>query len=152
MHVSGTSLGVVHEVLDPADVPPVGARELALALRILSAGRGLVLPEALDEGETVRLDQEFWQISPRHRTRKAAVLLRLRCLLVAARSRRLRGLLEEAGESGLVHALAAAARLRLNARWGLNPLKVARAVEEALAAQRGARAPDAASPESAVQP
>jgi hypothetical protein len=37
-----------------------------------------------------------------------------------------------------MHVLAAAATMRLNAKWGFNPLKMARAVTDALAGDRDA--------------
>jgi len=125
--------------LDPSDVPAVGARELAVVLNILSAGRGiLALRGRLGEGDLGRVEEAFWKLSSRHRTRKAAVLLRFRSLLDACQSRHLAVLLDQAGQEALQHALRAAATMRLNTKWGFNPHKLARAVREALAAGEGA--------------
>lgn len=125
-------------VLDPSDVPAVGTRELALALKILSAGRGLLLPrDRLGERDLGRVEDAFWRLSPRHRTRKAAVLLRFRSLIEACQSRQIAALLDGAGQEALLHVLRAAATMRLNAKWGFNPHKLARAVREALAATSG---------------
>jgi hypothetical protein len=56
--------------VDTSDVPRVGARELALALKILSAGNGLLLPTVtLSDEDLRRVVQDFWQISPRARVR-----------------------------------------------------------------------------------
>jgi len=121
-------------VLDPSDVPTVAARELALALKMLPAGKGLIIPrEGISERDLRHVEQAFWQFSKRDRTRKSAVLLRFRSLIEACQSRRLLALLAGHGPEALVHALSAAATMRLNAKWGFNPHKLARAVSEALA-------------------
>ena len=111
--------------VDTSDVPRVGARELALALKILSAGNGLLLPTVtLSDEDLRRVEQDFWQISPRERVRKVAVLLRFRSV---------NDLISRHGQAALVMALEAAANMRLNAKWGFNPVKMARAMSEALA-------------------
>lgn len=121
--------------LDASDVPRVGARELALALKILSAGNGLLLPSVtLSDNDLRRVEQDFWQISPRARVRKVAVLLRFRSLLAACQSRHVNDLIARHGQAAVVLALEAAANMRLNAKWGFNPVKMARAMTEALAA------------------
>lgn len=123
-------------VLDPSDVPTVAVRELALALKMLSAG-GLAFPQrTLSEDDLRRVEQAFWQFSKRAATRKVAVLLRLRSLLEAMQSRRLVDLVSR-DSAALIHVLQAAATMRLNAKWGFNPLKMARAVSDALAGEQG---------------
>lgn len=120
--------------LDTSDVPRVGARELALALKILS-GRGLLLPAViLSDDDLRRVEQDFWQISPRARVRKVAVLLRFRSFLAACQTRHVRELISTHGQAALITALEAAANMRLNAKWGFNPHKMARAMSEALTA------------------
>ena len=126
------------EILDPSDVPAVAVRELALAVRILS-GEGLRLPgRELTDADLRAVEQAFWQVSSRHRTRKSAVLLRLRCFFDAAKSRRVSALLDSAGTETLLSALSVAATMRLNAKWGFNPLKLSRAIADAIAANAGA--------------
>ncbi|WP_295556620.1 hypothetical protein [uncultured Hyphomicrobium sp.] len=121
--------------VDTSDVPLVGARELALALKILSAGNGLLLPTVtLSDEDLRRVEQDFWQISPRARVRKVAVLLRFRSFLTACQTRHVSDLIALHGQAAIVMALEAAAKMRLNAKWGFNPVKMARAVSEALAA------------------
>lgn len=121
--------------LDASDVPRVGARELALALKILSSGDGLLLPSVtLSDDDLRRVERDFWQISPRARVRKVAVLLRFRSFLAACQSRHVSDLLARHGQQALVSALEAAAHMRLNAKWGFNPHKMARQISEALAA------------------
>jgi hypothetical protein len=124
--------------LDTSDVPPVGARELALALKILSSGQGLLLPTiVLSDDDLRRVEQDFWQISPRARIRKVAVLLRFRSFLAACNSRHVSELIARHGQAALVTALEVAANMRLNAKWGFNPHKMARAMNEALAVAAG---------------
>lgn len=122
-------------VVDMSDVPRVGARELALALKILSDGRGLLLPSVtLSDEDLRRVERDFWQISPRARVRKVAVLLRFRSFVAACQTRHVSELIARHGQAALVTALEAAAHMRLNAKWGFNPVKMARAMSVALAA------------------
>lgn len=126
---------VPESAVDASDVPRVGARELALALKILSSGNGLLLPSVtLSDDDLRRVEQDFWQISPRARVRKVAVLLRFRSFLAACQSRHVSDLIARHGQQALVSALEAAAHMRLNAKWGFNPHKMARAISETLAA------------------
>ena len=123
----------IESALDTSDVPRVGARELALALKILSDGNGLRLPSViLSDDDLRRVEQDFWSISPRARVRKVAVLLRFRGFLAACETRHVRELIARHGQIALVTALEAAAQMRLNAKWGFNPVKMARAITEAL--------------------
>ncbi len=128
--------------VDTSDVPRVGARELALALKILSDGKGLLLPTViLSDDDLRRVEQDFWTISPRARVRKVAVLLRFRSFLASCQTRHVSDLIARHGQTALVTALEAAASMRLNAKWGFNPHKIARAMSEALAgAAEGYRA------------
>ncbi len=126
---------VPESAVDTSDVPRVGARELALALKILSEGKGLLLPTVILSDEDLRrVEQDFWTISPRERVRKVAVLLRFRGFLAACQTRHVGELIARHGQSALVTALEAAAHMRLNAKWGFNPVKMARTMTEALAA------------------
>lgn len=125
----------VESAVDTSDVPRVGARELALALKILSAGDGLLLPSVtLPDEDLRRVEQDFWMISPRARVRKVAVLLRFRSFLAACQTRHVNELITRHGQAALIIALEAAAKMRLNAKWGFNPHKMAWAMSEALAA------------------
>lgn len=120
----------MNPVLDPSDVPAVAVRELALALKIVSSG--LALPRGpLAEDHIRAAEAAYWQISQRSSTRKTAVLLRLRSLLAAGQARRLKTTLSRDGGTALSHMLAAAATMRLNVKWGLNPVKLSRAANEA---------------------
>ncbi len=120
--------------IDTSDVPLVGARELALALKILSSGNLLLPSITLSDDDLRRVERDFWQISPRERVRKVAVLLRFRSFLAACQTRHVSELIARHGQAALVIALEAAAKMRLNAKWGFNPVKMARTMSEALAA------------------
>jgi hypothetical protein len=110
----------------------VAVRELVLALKMLSSGGRLALPQRLlSEDDLRRVEEAFWSFSKRGSARKVAVLLRLRSLLEALQSRRLSDLVAGDNEAALLHMLSVAAKMRLNAKWGFNPLKMARAVSEA---------------------
>jgi hypothetical protein len=121
------------DAVDTSDVPFVGARELALALKILSAGNLLLPTVTLSDEDLRRVEQDFWQISPRARVRKVAVLLRFRSFLAACQTRHVNELIARHGQAALIIALEAAAKMRLNAKWGFNPVKMARTMTEALA-------------------
>ncbi len=118
--------------VDTSDVPLVATRELVLALKMLTSGRGLSMPSALSDLDLRQVEQLFWQVSRRSRQRKVAVLLRFRSLVIACQTRRIRALLTTHGQDAVLQALEAAAKMRLNAKWGFNPVKLARAVSEAL--------------------
>jgi len=119
--------------LDTSDVPRVGARELALTLKILTAGK-LSLPLGMLSDEDLRrVEQDFWSVSRRARVRKVAVLLRFRSFLAACQSRQVSQLIASHGQAAVVLALEAAASMRLNTRWGFNPVKMAWSMSEALA-------------------
>ena len=121
--------------IDPSDIPTVAVRELVLALKLLTSGRGALIPaHGPSELDIRRVEQAYWQVSRRDCRRKTAVLLRFRSLLEACEAPRLKAVMSSHGEVAVVPALAAAARMRLNAKWGFNPHKIARAIREAVSA------------------
>lgn len=122
--------------LDTTDVPLVATRELALALKMLTSSRDHAMPVALSDLDLRQVEQLFWEISRRPRQRKVAVLLRFRSLVIACQTRRIRALLAAHGETATLLALEVAAKMRLNAKWGFNPVKLARAVSEGLCSPR----------------
>lgn len=125
-------LAIEAAAIDPSDVPLVGTRELVLTLKMLSAGKGLLLPQVLSDVDLRKVEQAFWQISRRSRQRKVAVLLRFRSFVMACQSRRVSDLIAAHGQAGVLLALEAAAKMRLNAKWGFNPHKMARTMREML--------------------
>jgi hypothetical protein len=121
------------DAVDPTDVPVIEKRDLALALRMmLAGGRLLAKAQSFTEDEIRRVEQAFWGHAGKGAPVKVAVLLRLRSLISVFCNRRLQALVVRYGSSVVPHALAIAATMRLNTRWGFNPQKFARALEEAL--------------------
>ncbi len=136
MSVSDTMKPFVPAALiDFTDVPLVAVRELATALKILSDDlQVMILAGPLSEDDLRRVEETFWQRCPRDRGRKVAVLVRFRSFLEACRSRSLQTLIAAHGQTAVIEALAVAATMRLNTRFGFNPQKIARLVEPALRA------------------
>lgn len=123
------------DTVDLTDVPAIEMRDLALALRLmLAGGRLLAAAQTFSEVEIRRVEQVFWHRVEKGARAKVAVLLRLRGLISVFSNRRLQALLVRYGSSVVPHALAIAATMRLNARWGFNPQKFCRALEDALGA------------------
>lgn len=123
------------DAVDQSDVPQVTTREMALALKIYAAaGAALSSPMETAEAAIRQVEQAFWQVSPRDRVRKVAVLVRFRSLIEACGTRRMTALIQKGGQEAVFEALAAAAKLRLNTRWGFNPQKLAWAIEDTLRA------------------
>jgi DhnA family fructose-bisphosphate aldolase class Ia len=120
-------------VIDLTDVPLVAMRELATALKFLSAeAQQLLRPEQMTEEDMRRVEQTFWQRCNRDRARKVAVLVRLRSLLEVCHARSIQALIAVHGQAAVLEALAVAATMRLNTNIGFNPQKLARAVQAAL--------------------
>lgn len=134
------SVSIDTSSVDTTDVPLVATRELVLALKMLTSGSGLSVPVTLSDLDLRQVEQLFWQVSRRSRQRKVAVLLRFRSLVIACQTRRIRALLMSHGEAATLMALEAAAKMRLNAKWGFNPVKLARAVTDALPLEASAAA------------
>lgn len=129
------------DTIDPTDVPVIEHRDLALALRLmLAGGRILASAQTFTEDEIRRVEQAFWQRVDKGAQAKVAVLLRLRSLILLFADRRMQALVFRYGSQLVPHALAIAATMRLNTRWGFNPQKFARALEEALGAPSAAAA------------
>ncbi len=119
--------------IDLTDVPLVAMRELATALKFLSAdAQQLMRPEHMTEDDLRRVEQTFWQRCNRDRARKVAVLVRLRSLLEVCHARSIQALIAVHGQAAVLEALAVAATMRLNTNIGFNPQKLARAVQAAL--------------------
>lgn len=120
-------------LVDHRDVPAVSVRELALAIKLMQAeGLDLANADSLTESVIRRVEQAFWQGLKRDRRRKVAALLRFRCLVDVARTRRMAALLASHGKDAVFHALAAAASLRLNTTWGFSPQRIATAILEGI--------------------
>ncbi|MGQ0672025.1 MAG: hypothetical protein ACT4N2_03995 [Hyphomicrobium sp.] len=121
------------DIVDPTDVPAIETRDLALALRLmLAGGRLLAAAQSFSEDEIRRVEEVFWDRVHKGARAKVAVLLRLRSLISVFSNRRVQELLKRYGSQLVPHALVVAATMRLNSRWGFNPQKFARALEDAL--------------------
>jgi hypothetical protein len=125
---------VMATVLDLNDVPHVSPEQLALPMRyMIDAERGLAMLRGASDSELRDAEGAVWdQIDGCSQTR-TAVLLRFRCLIAVFAAVRLRRMLLQRGFGLLAPALKVAAQMRLNTRWGFNPLKFAMALEEQLA-------------------
>ena len=119
--------------VDLTDVPTIEERDLALALRMMLAeGRYLAGAQDFSEDDIRRVEQAFWSRRAGTHSDKVAVLLRLRSLISVFCTRRLKELLTQYGAHAVPYALQIAAKMRLNTKWGFNPQKFARALQEAL--------------------
>ena len=129
--------------LDLSDVPPVSARELSVAVKLLTLhGGALATAHTMTDDALRNVFAAYWQLVARDAARKTATLVRLQHLIAVCASRRLQGLLADHGGRGVAEALNGAATCRLNVAYGINPMKLARAMHSALnspvAAERAA--------------
>jgi hypothetical protein len=116
------------------DVPLVSAHDLALPMQyMIRSGRGLALLRGASDRELREAEHAMWdhiEGSPHART---AVFVRFRCLVAVFAAARLRRMLLLRGFILIAPALQVAAKMRLNTRWGFNPMKFALALEALLA-------------------
>jgi L-alanine-DL-glutamate epimerase-like enolase superfamily enzyme len=116
------------------DVALVDPNRLALALEyMVKTGRGLTMLRGITEAELREVDQALWDELGSNPVERVAVLVRFRCLIRVFAARRLANLLMQAGYRLLAPAARVAARMRLNADLGFNPIKFERALIEQLA-------------------
>ena len=118
--------------IDLTDIPAVAARDLMLPMQILiSRGRGLALLD-LEHAPTLReLEERAWRILDQDRATKPAGRLRFRNLLHVFTGRRLQGLFLETGFAIIAPAIATAASMRLNTKWGFSVHKFHAALRRA---------------------
>jgi hypothetical protein len=130
---SQTVVSLELPAIDLTDVPLVAMRELATALKFLTDDAKLIVdPVHLTEDAMRRVEQAYWQRCNRDRTRKVAVLVRLRSLLEACRARTIQSLIAVYGQAAVLEALSVAATMRLNTKIGFSPVKLSQAVSSAL--------------------
>ncbi len=115
-----------------ADVPPVTAADLAVAMRIaIDHGHGLALYKGLKEEEIRAIEADLWtRFSDKPETR-LAVALRFRALLDVFATRRLKQLFMMTGFKLIARALNEAATQRINAGFGFNAQKFVLALDRA---------------------
>jgi len=117
-----------------SDVARVDPNHLALALEyMVKTGRGLAMLRGITEAELREVDQALWEELGSNPAERVAVLVRFRCLIRVFAARRLANLLLQTGYRLLAPAQRVAARMRLNADLGFNPIKFERALIEQLA-------------------
>ena len=121
-------------LVDPTDVPPVcpSALRLALALEIPPGDMPSTVAElatVLSDDAIARIELAMWRAGPPC-ARRTAVMLRLRALAAAITGRRVGALPRARTRGGVDAAVSAAAKLRLNAGIGLNPVHLLWAIAE----------------------
>src|SRR5262249_40573507 len=117
-----------------SDVALVDPNRLALALAyMIKTGRGLTMLRGITEAELREVDQALWDELGSNPAERVPALVRFRCLSRVFAARRLADLLMHTGYRLLAPAQRVAARMRLNAEIGFNPIKFERALIEQLA-------------------
>jgi hypothetical protein len=112
---------------DETDVPTVSPRDLAAALRLsLSLGRtGREGNRDTARAPVEQAEQHVLALFREDPARALAVLLRLRGIVAALETRRFRKLAEGRDPAGMLRLVVVAASLRLNARRGFSPVRLA---------------------------
>ena len=124
--------------LNLTDVPPVSARELSVAVKLLSLhGASVETAHSMSDDALRNVFTAYWNLVGRDSTRKTATLVRLQNLINVCSARRMTALIATHGRAGIAEAVSAAASSRLNVTYGFNPLKIGRAIHVALASPMG---------------
>ena len=117
-----------------SDVPLVDPQALAQPMQhMIDTGRGLAMLRGISKAEMREVDCALWDELGADPVQRLAVLMRFRCLIRVFGARRLADLLLNNGYSLIAPAVHVAARMRLNADLGFNPLKFERALQELMA-------------------
>jgi hypothetical protein len=125
------------------DVALVDPRNLALAMEhMIATGRGLAMLRGIGKEELREVDTALAARLGHDPAERLAVLVRFRCLIEVFRARRLASLLLSNGYNLIAPAVHVAARQRLNADRGFNPVKFERALAELMAKLAAARRSD----------
>jgi len=120
--------------LDLSDVAMVDPRSLALAMQhMIDTGRGLAMLRGLTREELREVDAALGDALGPEPMQRLIVLIRFRCLIEVFRARRLSDLFLRTGFNLIAPAVEIAARMRLNADRGFNPVKFERALVELMA-------------------
>src|SRR5262249_49692657 len=93
----------------------------------------LAMLRGITKAELREVDHALWGALGGNPVERLAVLMRFRCLIKVFAARRLRDLLLNTGHGLFAPAVHVAARMRLNADPGFNPVKLERALAELLA-------------------
>jgi hypothetical protein len=117
-----------------SDVALVEAKSLWLAMQyMIDTERGLAMLRGISDAELREVDLALWEGLRADPAERVAVLVRFRAMIKVFAARRLSNLLLATGHRLLAPAVQVAARMRLNAGFGFNPVKFERALVEELA-------------------
>jgi hypothetical protein len=120
-----------HNAMNLSDLPLVDPNALALPMRyMVETGRGLAMLRDISKEVLREVDQAVWGALADDPVQRVAVLVRFRSLVRVFASRRLADLMLDTGYNLIAPAVQVAARMRLNADLGFNPLKFERALRE----------------------
>jgi hypothetical protein len=132
--------------VDMSDVPLVASHELLVPMHhLIDTERGLSMLNGISNAELRAVDAAVWDALAGDATARVAVLVRFRALIQVFKARRLSELFLHRGFMLIAPAVHVAARMRLNAEWGFNPLRFERALQDLLSqldgpgAQRGSQ-------------
>lgn len=110
--------------VDLTDVPVVTPQDLTQAVRVLAAaGIPLITSRHTSEERIREVEAVFWQHFEGPRELKTAILLRIRALSEVLGSRRLGEFVSSHHPAVLRLTLKTASSMRLNTKWGFNPMK-----------------------------
>jgi hypothetical protein len=116
-----------------SDVPLVSSADLAQPMQyMIDTGRGLAMLRGISQAEMREIDHALWDELGGNPVQRLAVLMRFRCLIQVFGARRLADLLMHNGHNLIAPAVHVAARMRLNADRGFNPVKFERALQDLL--------------------
>jgi hypothetical protein len=116
------------------DVASVDPQNLAVAMQhMIATGRGLAMLRGIGKDELREVDAVVAAKLGHDPAERLAVLVRFRCLIEVFRARRLADLLLNNGYNLIAPAVHVAARQRLNADRGFNPVVFERALSQLLA-------------------
>jgi hypothetical protein len=116
------------------DVALVDPQNLAVAMQhMIATGRGLAMLRGIGKDELREVDTVVAAKLAHDPAERLAVLVRFRCLIEVFRARRLADLLLNNGYNLIAPAVHVAARQRLNADRGFNPVMFERALSQLLA-------------------
>ncbi|MGE0850405.1 MAG: hypothetical protein AB7O44_12395 [Hyphomicrobiaceae bacterium] len=111
------------------DVALVDPQNLAVAMQhMIATGRGLAMLRGIGKDELREVDTVVAAKLAHDPAERLAVLVRFRCLIEVFRARRLADLLLNTGYNLIAPAVHVAARQRLNADRGFNPVMFERAL------------------------
>jgi hypothetical protein len=117
-----------------SDVALVDPQNLALATQhMIATGRGLAMLNGIGKEGLREVDGVLAGKLAHDPAERLAVLVRFRCLIEVFRARRLADLLLNSGYNLIAPAVQVAARQRLNADRGFNPVMFERALSHLMA-------------------